>query len=145
MLIDTSELAAHRGSVAMVDGGFDPIHHGHIEYLERAAALGAPVLCNVAGDDWVARKHPPLLAQAQRGRVIDAIRFVDLTHLASSPTADVLELLRPRYYVKGADWRGRLPQEEVDVCSRHGVEIVFVDAVLDSSTALLQRLRERGG
>ena len=35
------------------------------------------MLCNVAPDDWVARKHPPLLPQADRAALVDAIRFVD--------------------------------------------------------------------
>ena len=43
-----SELKQYRGVVAMVDGGFDPLHHGHIAYFEAAAGLGAAgarVLC----------------------------------------------------------------------------------------------------
>jgi bifunctional ADP-heptose synthase (sugar kinase/adenylyltransferase) len=51
----------------------------------------------------------------------------------------VLRLLRPRLYVKGTDWRDRLPEEELEVCEREGVEIVFVDTVIDSSTDVLRR------
>jgi bifunctional ADP-heptose synthase (sugar kinase/adenylyltransferase) len=127
----------------MVDGGFDPLHAGHIAYFRAAGQLGAPVFCNVSPDEWVARKHPPLLLQHERVVVIDAIRFVDYTHASTSTTADVLGKLRPRFYVKGADWRDRLPQEEVEVCEREGVEIVFVDTVIDSSTDVLRRHRAR--
>jgi glycerol-3-phosphate cytidylyltransferase-like family protein len=143
MIVGTGELAALRGRVTMVDGGFDPLHAGHVAYFRAAAELGAPVLCNVSGDDWVGRKHPPLLTQAERGLVIDAIRYVDYTHLSAASTAAVLEELRPKAYVKGDDWRGRLPQEEIDLCARLGVEVVFVDTVLDSSTAILGRYRDR--
>lgn len=143
MIVATDDLARHRGEVTMVDGGFDPIHPGHIAYFEAAAALGPPVLCNVSADDWVAAKHPPLLSQAERARVLDAIRFVSYTHLASMPTVEVLEILEPRYYAKGADWRGRLPAEELRVCAERGIEVVYLDTVVDSSTAILERYARR--
>jgi bifunctional ADP-heptose synthase (sugar kinase/adenylyltransferase) len=132
------------GKVAMVDGGFDPLHPGHVGYFRAAAALGAPVFCSVSPDAWVARKHAVLLLQDERIALIDAIRFVDYTYAAQSTTAEVLALLRPRFYVKGDDWRDRLPQEELDVCTREGIEVVFLDTVTNSSTELLRRQAERG-
>ena len=127
----------------MVSGGFDPLHPGHIAYFRGASELGVPLLCNVSSDDWVARKHPPFLTQAERVQVIDAIRFVDYTHAEQTTTEDVLERLRPRYFAKGSDWRGRLPGEELEVCRQHGVEVVFLETVVDSSTDVLRRYRER--
>jgi hypothetical protein len=55
----------------------------------------------------------------------------------------VLEKVRPMAYVKGNDWlaRGGVPQEEVDVCQRLGVEIRYVDTVLNSSSRLINQLR----
>jgi D-beta-D-heptose 7-phosphate kinase/D-beta-D-heptose 1-phosphate adenosyltransferase len=141
VILTTSQLAPFRGAVAMVDGGFDPLHPGHVAYFREAARLGAPVLCNVAPDAWVARKHRPLLTQAERAVLIDAIRHVDLVHPASGATEDVLRALRPRFYVKGADWRDRLPAEQVEICAAQGTEIVFLDTVTASSTALLERFR----
>jgi len=127
----------------MVDGGFDPLHHGHVAYFEAAATLGAPVLCNVSSDAWVGGKHPPLLDHAERGAVIDAIRFVSYVHLSSIATVDVLRLLAPRYYAKGADWRGRLPDDELAACADAGTEVVYLDTVVDSSTAILERYERR--
>ena len=138
MIVPTRELHRYRGQVTMIDGGFDPIHAGHIEYMREAAELGAPVLCNVSSDDWVARKHAPLLSQQERVKVIDAIRFVDFTHPSSVSTAEVLRELRPRNYAKGADWRGRLPEEEAVICEELDVTLVFLDTVRNSSTKLLE-------
>lgn len=139
MIVETRSLGSLAGTVTMVDGGFDPIHAGHIAYLRAAAKLGLPVLCNVSSDDWVCRKHAPLLPQAQRSEVIDAIRYVDFTHPSTLPTVDVLAAARPRYYAKGADWRDRLPKDELEVCERYEIEVVFLDTVRDSSTAILER------
>jgi bifunctional ADP-heptose synthase (sugar kinase/adenylyltransferase) len=139
MIVATEELAPLAGTVTMVDGGFDPLHPGHIAYFRAAAALGLPVLCNLAPDEWVARKHPPLLHQAERAVVVDAIRDIDYVHLAGGPTVDVLRALRPRYYAKGADWLGRLPADELRECERAGIEVVYLDTVLGSSTEIVRR------
>ena len=141
MIVATADLPALAGTVTMVDGGFDPLHPGHIAYFRAAAELGSPVLCNVAPDAWVARKHAPLLDQQERGVVLDAIRWLDYVHLAATSTAAVLRELRPRYYAKGDDWRGRLPEEETQLCAELGIEVAFLDTVLASSTAILERFR----
>jgi cytidyltransferase-like protein len=143
VIVTAERLASLASQVAMVDGGFDPLHPGHVAYFRAAAELDAPVLCCVASDDWVARKHPPLLTQDQRVELIDAIRYVDYTYASPSTTEDVLRALRPRYYVKGADWRGRLPAIQEEICKNAGTQIVFLDTVFDSSTAILRNYQER--
>jgi cytidyltransferase-like protein len=123
----------------MVDGGFDPLHPGHMNYFRAAAELGLPVLCNVSADSWVSRKHRPLLSQAERGALLDAIRWIAFVHLSSVSTAEVIRELRPRYYAKGVDWRGRLPDDETSVCRDVGTEVVFLDTMTHSSSDILER------
>lgn len=139
MIVSTQELDGLRGQVAMVSGGFDPLHDGHVAHFTQAAELGVPLLCNVTGDSYVSTKHPPLLLQDERARVIDALRSIAYTHVSDLATHDVLERLRPRYFVKGIDWEGRLPPEEVANCERVGAEIVFLRTVLASSSQILSR------
>jgi cytidyltransferase-like protein len=139
MILAFERLHEFRGKVAMVDGAFDPLHRGHVEYFRAAGGLGVPVLCNLASDRYVATKHPPLLPEDQRAAVVDAIRYISFTHVNRFDTETVLRELRPRYYVKGKDWEGRLPEEQVIICREHGIGIVYLDTVLDSSTRLLQQ------
>lgn len=139
MILSTDALSAHRHAVAMVDGGFDPLHAGHVRYFEEAAKLGVPVLCNLTGDAYVSRKHRVLLPQDARAQVIDALKPIAFVHISEGSTAEVLQALQPKYYVKGKDWEGRLPAEEVAICQEHGIEIVYLDTVTDSST---QRVRD---
>ena len=138
MILQRTDLALYRGRVSMVDGAFDPLHHGHVEHIRQAAALGDPVLCSVTGDHYVATKHPPLLPAPQRVEVIAALRDVDHVYLNEGTTEDVLRELRPRRYVKGKDWEGRLPPAQVEICRDLGIEIVFLDTVRDSSQRLLR-------
>ncbi len=144
MIVRTDELGGLAGTVTMVSGGFDPLHPGHLAYFRSAADLGAPLLVNVSHDDWVGRKHVPFLTQGERIQLIDALRLVDYVHAEQGATSEVLRLLRPRYFAKGADWEGRLPEDELEVCREHGVEIVFLDTVVDSSTDVLRRFEARG-
>jgi cytidyltransferase-like protein len=139
VIVAFESLKDYRGRVAMVDGAFDPLHRGHIEYFRAATTLGLPLLCNVASDRYVATKHPPLLPEDQRAAVVDAIRFIAYTHVNPYDTETVLRELRPRYYVKGKDWQDRLPPEQVTICREHAIEIVYLDTVLDSSSRILER------
>ena len=138
MILEFDQLKHYRGKVAMVDGAFDPLHHGHIEYFRRAAEqLDVPLLCNVASYRYVRTKRPPLLSEDQRAIVVDAIRYISYTHINRIDTETSLRELRPKYYVKGKDWEGRLPPEQVSICAEHGITIVYLDAVLDSSSRIL--------
>lgn len=135
MIIGFDALADLRGKVTMVDGGFDPLHFGHVAYFRTAKARGLPVVCNVASDAYVAAKHPVLLPQDVRCQVIDEFESIDYVHASQGTTAAALEQLRPAIYVKGDSWNGVLPQEETAICEKYGIEIVFADTVLDSSSA----------
>jgi glycerol-3-phosphate cytidylyltransferase-like family protein/ubiquinone/menaquinone biosynthesis C-methylase UbiE len=141
MIISFNELLQHRHAVTMVVGGFDPLHDGHIAYFQAAADLGLPLLCNLTGDEYVSDKHQVLLPLAARARVIDALRPIDLVHPNAFDTEAVLRELRPRFYAKGADWRDHLPQEQIDICRQHGIDIVYLDTQKNSSSGLLEAFK----
>src|ERR1041384_4758221 len=144
MILSCDPRAHRRHEVRMVAGASDPLHPGHIAYFKAARELGLPVLCNVASDRYVATKHRPLLTETQRATVIDAIRYIDYVHIYQIDTETVLRQLRPRYYVKGSDWRARgLPPEQEVICREHGIGIVYLDTVLDSSSRLLQQYADQ--
>jgi cytidyltransferase-like protein len=146
MIVGFEDLSTLTGPVAMVDGGFDPLHHGHVAYFSQAAKLGLPVFVSVTGDGYVKSKHPPFLTQEKRAQVIDNLKAVDFVHINDKTTEDVLRQLKPKFYVKGKDWETRgLPQGEQDACAELGIEIVYLDTVLDSSTDLLKSFLRNSG
>src|SRR5262245_8281835 len=143
MILSFERLVDYGGQVAIVDGAFGPLHQGHIPHLTAARDLGVPVLCNVSSDRYVRTKHRPLLTETQRAAVIDAIRYIDYVHIYQIDTETVLRQLRPRFYVKGSDWRARgLPPEQAVICREYGIEIVYLDTVMDSSSRLLQQFAQ---
>ena len=42
--------------VVVITGGFDPIHRGHIEYINAAKELGDILIVGVNSDEWLVRK-----------------------------------------------------------------------------------------
>lgn len=139
MIIKFNDLKKYRGDVSMVDGCFDPLHRGHIAYFKVAHRLRLPVLCNIASDQYIKKNkgRPPFLSQKDRAGIIDSIRDISFTHINMRTTAVILKELQPRYYVKGKEWKGHLPDEEIQVCQRFGIEIVYTDTNLDSSSRIL--------
>lgn len=143
-IIQFDQLKELRKKVAMVDGGFDPLHAGHVLYFGEAAKLGLPLICCLASDRYVSTKHKPLLSQESRAVVIDAIRYIDYVFVNDLTTAAALEELQPRLYVKGKDWENRLPRPEVEVCAKFDIDIVYLDTVVDSSSKILRNYLSDG-
>ena len=43
-------------SIALVTGGFDPIHSGHIKYFENAKKLSDCLVVGLNSDQWLINK-----------------------------------------------------------------------------------------
>ena len=64
--------------IVLVTGGFDPLHSGHISYLESAKKLGNKLIVGVNSDEWLARKKGrPFLSIDERSQIIQALAMVD--------------------------------------------------------------------
>ena len=126
-------------SCVLADGAFDPLHAGHIAYLHASLRSDHPLLVTVASDEDIrAKGREPLLTAAARATVVEAIRGVAVVHLKDRPTEAILEALRPACYIKGRDWDGALPPEQVAVCARLGIPIHYTDTVQASASRQLE-------
>ena len=77
--------------------------------------------------------------RSPRAVIIDAIRCIAYTHQSRGSTAGVLREPRHRYYVKGEDWRGRIPAGQETIARERDIEIVYLPRIHDSSTRILER------
>ena len=121
----------------MVDGCFDPLHRGHLWYFKKAAKLNLPILCNIASDGIMRKKRTPFLPAHTRAHVIDALKTISFVYINTRSTAAVLAELRPLYYIKGKDWEGKLPKEQIDICRKYGIKILFTDSIPIYSSRIL--------
>lgn len=64
--------------IAVVSGGFDPLHSGHINLLESAAAFGDKLVVLVNSDEWLTRKKGrPFMPFEERTTIIERMHMVD--------------------------------------------------------------------
>lgn len=68
----------HDYKTVLVTGGFDPIHSGHIEYLNHAAQLGDRLVVGVNSDGWLKRKKGrAFMPFSERAAILSNIKCVD--------------------------------------------------------------------
>ena len=64
--------------IVLVTGGFDPVHSGHIAYLESAKKLGDILVVGVNSDAWLERKKgQAFMPWRERSAIIRALHCVD--------------------------------------------------------------------
>lgn len=64
--------------IVLVTGGFDPIHSGHIAYINAAKKLGDLLVVGLNSDAWLARKKgQPFMPYKERAAVVFALQNVD--------------------------------------------------------------------
>ncbi len=132
--------------VVFTNGCFDLIHLGHVDYLEKARALGQKLVLGLNTDDSVSRfKGPerPLQDQNSRARVLAAMQFIDLVVFFNEDTPlSLISELVPDVLVKGSDY---LTENIVgaDVVQKAGGEVKTIDFVPGySTTRIVEKIKK---
>tara|TARA_B100001027_G_scaffold216343_1_gene192418 strand:+ start:1353 stop:2126 length:774 start_codon:yes stop_codon:yes gene_type:complete len=64
--------------IAVVSGGFDPIHSGHILYLNSASELGEKLIVALNSDEWlINKKGKSFMPFSERKKILENIKSVD--------------------------------------------------------------------
>jgi D-beta-D-heptose 7-phosphate kinase/D-beta-D-heptose 1-phosphate adenosyltransferase len=131
--------------VVFTNGCFDLIHAGHIELLSFAAREGDRLIVGVNSDSSVRKlKGPtrPIQTEADRARIVGALRAVDLVVLFDDLTPlSLIEAISPDVLVKGADYS----EDQVvggDLVKARGGRIALFPLLQGrSSTKIVERMR----
>jgi rfaE bifunctional protein nucleotidyltransferase chain/domain len=130
--------------VVFTNGCFDLLHHGHVEYLAKAAGLGSKLIVGLNTDASVRRlkgASRPVNGEDDRALLLTSLLFIDaVTFFDSDTPLDLIRFLQPDVLVKGGDYR---PEDIVgyDVVKANGGEIVTIAFINGySTTSLLNRL-----
>ena len=66
------------GTVVVITGGFDPLHSGHISYINAARKLGDILVVGVNSDEWLVRKKGrSFMPFEDRISIIQSLQGVD--------------------------------------------------------------------
>jgi cytidyltransferase-like protein len=78
----------------VVSGGFDPLHSGHVAYLEAAVKLGNRLVVGVNSDAWlIVKKKRFFMPLKERLSVIRAMRCVDVAMSFDDSDGSALKLI----------------------------------------------------
>jgi len=140
-----AEMRARGQKLVFTNGHFDLLHVGHLDYLEKARALGDALYVGLNGDASTRRlkgEGRPIVPAVERARLLAALRVVDAVIIFEDDTADgLLRALQPEIYVKGGDYASKTLPERPTV-EAYGGTIALIDYLPGhSTTELIERVR----
>tara|TARA_B100000678_G_scaffold152337_1_gene127195 strand:- start:553 stop:957 length:405 start_codon:yes stop_codon:yes gene_type:complete len=109
-----------------ISGYFDPIHVGHLEYIEMSKKLGDYLIVIVNNNkQCVLKKGKPFMDEMDRMKIVKAIKWVDEVFLSVDEDGTVcesLEKIKPDVFTNGGDRHNKECPEAV-VCRKYGIEL----------------------
>ena len=139
-------LRAEGKTLVFTNGHFDLLHAGHLDYLEKARALGDALIVGLNGDASTRRlkgEGRPLVPAGQRARLLAALEPVSAAIIFEADTANALLLaLKPEIYVKGGDYADK-PLPERAAVESYGGRVELIEFLSGhSTTALIKRIQK---
>jgi len=135
--------------IVFTNGCFDILHSGHVSYLQQAKAMGDVLVVGLNTDESIRRlkgKGRPVNTLENRLNVLSALGCIDhvvpFGGLKDDTPAQLLKLIRPDLFVKGADYKDKhLPEGKL--LGRMGCKIAFLPYVFNQSTTeIIARINE---
>ena len=110
-----------------ISGYFDPIHLGHIEYINNAKKLGVWLVVIVNNNNQCAlKKGKYFMDERDRVLIVKNLKAVDEVFLSIDKDKTVsksLEKLKPSVFANGGD-RKNYEIPESKICNLHGIKII---------------------
>jgi len=151
-IVSRADLLARLGrprsaKVVFTNGVFDVLHRGHVEYLNRARALGDVLVVGLNTDVSVRRLGKgagrPVNPEDDRAYVLAGLAAVDwVTPFDEDTPRDLIAALLPDVLVKGGDYTREtiVGADEVEAAGGRVEVIPLVPG--RSTTSILQRVRQ---
>ena len=136
--------------IAIVSGYWNPLHVGHLAYMEAARSLADELWVIVNSDLQVGLKGSvPFMNESDRLRIVSSLKVVNRTFLSVDTDRTVVESIREAMthtmnhdevmFANGGDATAEnVP--EVDVCNELGIKTIFgiVPQIAESSKILAE-------
>lgn len=133
--------------VVFTNGCFDIIHGGHIEFLEKAKALGDILVVGLNTDQSVKKlkgENRPIKSEKERANILSALKYIDYITLFNETTPEkLIREIRPDILVKGDDYS----IDEVvgrEIVEGYGAKVKLIPIVQGlSTTKTLEQILEQ--
>ena len=135
----------------LATGTFDLLHPGHVYFLNKAKAMGDELFVIVARDSNVTHKQKPIVPEAQRLEMINALGMVNKALLGSEKDIfEPLKKIRPDIITLGYDQHFETINLENEITKR-GISAKVVriqfskECPLCSTGAIIKEILKRYG
>ena len=110
-----------------ISGYFDPLHVGHLEYINKAKELGDYLVVIVNNNNQcILKKGKFFMDEKDRVEIVKNLKSVDEVFLSIDKDKTVsksLEELKPSVFANGGDRKNHeIPESKI--CNQYGIEII---------------------
>ena len=110
-----------------ISGYFDPIHVGHLEYIELSKRMGDYLVVIVNNNHQCKlKKGKHFMDESDRIKIVESIKGVDEVFLSIDSDKTVcksLEKIKPDIFTNGGDRDNQEIPESI-VCKKYGIELL---------------------
>ena len=129
--------------IVFTNGCFDLLHHGHIDYLSKAADLGDALIIGVNSDSSVKKLNKgvnrPLQNETDRALILSSVQFIEaLTIFEEDTPYELIKAIQPDILVKGGDWK----EADIvgsDIVKAKGGSVISIPFVEGYSTTNIEK------
>ena len=128
--------------IVFTNGCFDLLHHGHIDYLSKAADMGDVLIIGLNSDASVKKLNKgsgrPIQNENDRALILSSIQFIEVITIFEEDTPyELIKLVQPDVLVKGGDWK----ENEIvgaDIVKANGGVVTTIPFVEGYSTTTIE-------
>ena len=120
---------------ALVSGGFDPVHVGHLRMFQDAKRISNNVVLLLNNDQWlIKKKGKPFMNQNQRKEILEEFKSISKVIIQTSTdksSSQAIEKFVKNHpdkticYCNGGDRSNIKNIREADICKKLGVDLQF--------------------
>ncbi len=138
-------LKSKKKKIVLCHGVFDLVHIGHLSHFRSAKNLGDFLIVSLTRSKFI-KKGPgrPLFNDEERYSFLKQISIIDEVIFSEVPSSiDVLEMIKPDFYVKGPDYKNNLDDKtkkiylEKKIVKKFGGKIAYTDDQTFSSSNII--------
>ena len=132
--------------ISFANGCFDLIHSGHIRYLKASKEMADLLFVGVNDDISIKKlkgEKRPIFPLQERLEILSSIIYIDfLIPFSEEKPIKIIEILKPNFHCKGADYTpSSVPEKEI--VEKYGGKVLIVTKDKEpNTTSILKRLKE---
>ena len=140
------KLKGKNKKISFTNGCFDLLHAGHIDSLTQAKSYGDILVVGVNSDASVKKNkgiNRPIIQENFRLMMLSSLECVDYLVLFDDDTAEnLVKIIKPDYYIKGDEYKGK-STPEVKIVNSYGGECKYIKSKNNISTSkIIEKIKD---